>query len=125
LIKRNDKVALYGIVGTYSDKISHWEVDVIFRRKDKYGERETIATNEQFGRDRSRCFRDEKMALSYYDELTAKLYQGVLKVISGVDQNAEVMPEYQPEGICNTVIKNRSIPRMFKLVRWEGYLQIQ
>jgi hypothetical protein len=125
LIKRNDKVALYGRVGTYSDKISHWEVDVIFRRKDKYGERETIATNEQFGRDRSRCFRDEKMALSYYDELTAKLYQGVLKVISGVDQNAEVMPEYQPEGICNTVIKNRSIPRMFKLVRWEGYLQIQ
>jgi hypothetical protein len=64
-------------------------------RKDKYGEREAIATNEQFGRDRSRCFMDEKLALEYYDELTAKLYQGVPKVVTGVQENVEVMPEYQ------------------------------
>jgi hypothetical protein len=60
LLKRNEVVALYGIGGTYTDKILHWEVDKIYIRKDKYGEREAIATNEQFGRDRSRCFMDEK-----------------------------------------------------------------
>ena len=39
LIKRNDKVALYGIGGEFTDKILHWEVDIIYIRKDKYGER--------------------------------------------------------------------------------------
>jgi hypothetical protein len=97
LLKRNEVVALYGIGGTYTDKILHWEVDKIYIRKDKYGEREAIATNEQFGRDRSRCFMDEKLALEYYDELTAKLYQGVPKVVSGLGQNTKVVQSYQPE----------------------------
>jgi hypothetical protein len=97
LIKRNDKVALYGIGGDYTDKIRHWEVDKIYIRKDKYGKREHIADNEQFGRDRSRCFMSEKLALEYYESLTAKLYQGVPKVVSGVDQNIKVIVEYQPE----------------------------
>ena len=91
LIKRNDKVALYGIGGEFTDKILHWEVDIIYIRKDKYGEREHIADNEQFGRDRSSCFMSEKLALEYYDDLTSKLYQGVQKVVSGVPANAEVM----------------------------------
>jgi hypothetical protein len=30
LIKRNDKVALYGIGGEFTDKILHWEVDKIY-----------------------------------------------------------------------------------------------
>jgi hypothetical protein len=64
LLKRNDKVPLYGIGGYYSDKIRHWEVDKIYIRKDKYGEREAIATNEQFGRDRSRCFMSEKLEVN-------------------------------------------------------------
>jgi hypothetical protein len=97
LIKRNDKVALYGIGGEFTDKILHWEVDIIYIRKDKYGIREHIADNEQFGRDRSRCFMNEKLALKYYDDLTAKLYQGVPKVVSGVDQNTEVMVLVQPK----------------------------
>jgi hypothetical protein len=97
LLKRNDKVALYGIGGDFSDEIRHWEVDIIYTRRDKYGEREAIATNEQFGRDRSRCYMNEKLALERYDELTAELYQGVSKVVSGVDQNAEVMLEYHLE----------------------------
>jgi hypothetical protein len=84
LLKRNEGVALYGIGGTYSNEINHYEVDIIYIRKDKYGERESILSNEQFGRDRSRCFRDEKLALKYFDLLTLKLYQGVLKVVSGV-----------------------------------------
>ena len=36
LIKRNDKVALYGIRGEFKDKILHWEVDIIYIRNDKY-----------------------------------------------------------------------------------------
>ena len=63
LMKRNEKVALYGIGGEHTDEILHWEVDLIYIRKDRYGEREHIADNGQFGRDRSRCFRNEKLAL--------------------------------------------------------------
>ena len=101
LLKRNDKVALYGIGGTYTDKILHWEVDIIYIRKDKYGEREHIATNDTFGRDRSRCFNNKEKALNYYDELTTELEkernlsQGVPKVIAGVGENIEVIVEYQ------------------------------
>jgi hypothetical protein len=91
LIKRNDKVALYGIGGEFTDKILHWEVDIIYIRKDKYGEREHIAKNDDFGRDRSRCFMNEKLALEYYDKLTSDLSQGVVKSIAGVDQNTEVI----------------------------------
>jgi len=101
LLKRNEVVVLYGIGGTYTDKILHWEVDKIYIRKDKYGIREHIATNELFGRDRSRSYRDKKFALEYYDELTTKLktYQGVPKVVSGVQQNDEVISMHQPEEI--------------------------
>jgi len=97
LLKRNEVVAMYGIGGTYTDEILHWEVDKIYIRKDKYGEREAIATNEQFGRDLSRCFMDEDFALRYFDKLTTrlKLYQGVPKVGTGVEENIEVVPEYQ------------------------------
>lgn len=48
LLKRNDKVALYGIGGTYTDEILHWEVDIIYIRKDKYGEREHIPDNGNY-----------------------------------------------------------------------------
>jgi len=94
LLKRNDKVALYGIGGEFTDEILHWEVDIIYIRKDKYGEREHIAKNDDFGRDRSRCFMNEKLALVYYDKLTSDLSQGVPKVIAGVDQNIKVILEY-------------------------------
>ena len=101
LLKRNDKVALYGIGGEFSDEILHWEVDIIYIRKDQYGEREAIATNDTFGRDRSRCFNNKEKALNYYDELTEELMternlsQGVPKAIAGVGQNPEVVSEYQ------------------------------
>jgi hypothetical protein len=93
LLKRNDVAALYGIGGTNTDKILHWEVDIIYIRKDKYGEREAIPSNGQFGRDRSRCFGSEELALEWYDKLTAELYQGVPNVVSGVEEKVEVIPE--------------------------------
>jgi hypothetical protein len=101
LLKRNDKVALYGIGGEFTDTIHHWEVDIIYIRKDKYGEREHIAKNDDFGRDRSRCFNSKDRAYKYFDELTAELMmarilsQGVVKSIAGVTQNFEVISEYQ------------------------------
>lgn len=99
LIKRNEVVALYGIGGDFTDEILHWEVDIIYIRKDKYGKREHIADNENFGRDRSRCFKSKELAYKYFDELTHDLSQeriqsqGVVKSITGVQENAEVISE--------------------------------
>jgi hypothetical protein len=101
LIIRNEYVALYGIGGEYTDKPISYEVDIIYIRKDQYGERERIAANSDFGIDRSRCFANEQKALEYYDDLTVdlrrerELYQGVPKVVSGVGQNDKVIHEYQ------------------------------
>ncbi len=102
LIIRNEFIALYGIGGEYTEKVLHFEVSIIYHRKDQYEEREHIPTNGVFGRDRSRSFNNEHDALKYYDDLTAKimterkLYQGVPKVVSGVRQNDKVIPEYHP-----------------------------
>jgi hypothetical protein len=101
LLKRNDVVALYGISGEFTDKILHYEVDIIYHRKDKYGEREHIADNENFGKDRSRCFKNKDLAYEYFDKLTTDLMnernlsQGVAKSITGVQQNAETILAYE------------------------------
>jgi len=100
LLKRNKVVALYGIGGTYTDKILYYEVDKIYIRKDQFGEREHIANNENFGIDRSRCFNNKVKALEYFDKLTEELLaernlpQGVPKLTTGVEENLEVVPEY-------------------------------
>lgn len=92
LIKRNDKVALYGIGGTYTNDILHWEVSKIYIRKDKFGIRESLPTNEKFGQDLSRCYMNKEKALRYFDKLTDLLKQGkgVPKVVTGVTENVEV-----------------------------------
>lgn len=83
LLKRNDLVSLFEIGGTYSDKTSFYEVIKIYNRNDEYGIRESLPSNEQFGRDLSRCFNDYVVALNYYDELTNR-YLGSQKVVIGV-----------------------------------------
>jgi hypothetical protein len=101
LLKRNEVVALYGIGGTYTGEILHYEVDVIYTRKDKYGEREAIAKNDDLGRDRSRCFNSKDQADKYFEKLTSELMmkrilsQGVVKTIAGVQEQVKVMPKYQ------------------------------
>lgn len=87
LLKRNDMVALYSIGGTNSDKVTHYEVCKAYIRKDRFGERESLPTNEQFGRDRSRCFIRYTSALNYFDELT-NLYHRVPKVFTEVKEAA-------------------------------------
>ena len=42
-IKSNEYVTLYGLSGEYTDKILHYEVDIIYNRKDQYDKREHIA----------------------------------------------------------------------------------
>ena len=101
LLKRNEVMAFYAIGGTNTDEILHYEVDIIYTRKDKYGEREAIAKNDDFGRDRSRCFNSKDQADKYFEELTSELRmerilsQGIVKSIAGVQENVEVMQEYQ------------------------------
>ncbi len=97
LIKRNEKVAMFGIGGNFSDEIRHWEISKIQIRNDKYGIREHIPQDELFGKDGSQCFASEKKALDYYDELSLKLNQEVPEIVLGVEENNEVMSEYQLE----------------------------
>ena len=89
LLKRNELVAICGIGGTYTNEPRHFEVSKIYIRNDQYGIRESLPSNEQFGRDLSRSFNDYESALRYFDELT-KLYQVVSKVVSGVEENIKV-----------------------------------
>lgn len=72
-IKRNDYVCLYGIGGTYTDKVICYEVLKIQVRNDKYGIREALPSNEQFGRDGSASFISLKQAEKYYTLLTDAL----------------------------------------------------
>lgn len=84
LLKRNEVVALYGIGGTYTDEILCYEVSRIYIRNDKYGLRESIPSNERFGRDSSRSFTDIESANIYFEKLTTrlKLSQKGPKVVS-------------------------------------------
>ena len=93
LLKRNEVVALYGIGGTYTDIILHYEVCKIYIHNDKYGFRESIPSNERFGRDPSRSFNDIESANKYFEELTTrlKLSQEGPKVMSEVRENVEVI----------------------------------
>jgi hypothetical protein len=97
LLDRNDSVALFGILGTNSDNICHYEVDIIYTRRDKYGEREAITDNDTFSRERSRCFKSKDEAFKYYNKLTSELMieqnlsHRASKSIAGVQQNTEVV----------------------------------
>ena len=73
LLKRNEVVTLYGIGGTYNDEILCYEVSRIYIRNDKYGLRESIPSNEKFGRDGSSSFNDIELATEYFNEFTARL----------------------------------------------------
>lgn len=81
LLKRNDVVALYGVGGTYTDKILHYEVCKIHFRKagtfkdQLFRESEVLPSNEKFGKDGSLAILNYQEALTYFDQLTATLLQ--------------------------------------------------
>ncbi|MGE5457898.1 MAG: hypothetical protein ACM3RX_06050 [Methanococcaceae archaeon] len=60
-------------------------ISKIYTRKDKYGERESLLTDEQFGSGLCRCYQSKEKSFKYFDELTniLKLLQGVPKFASG------------------------------------------
>jgi len=71
LIQRNEVAAIYGVSGTYTNKILHYEVCKIHIRDDKYGKRESLPSNGQFGRDGSSDILNLQDAKSYFEELVA------------------------------------------------------
>jgi hypothetical protein len=79
LIKRNDVVALYGVSGTYTEKILHYEVCQIHHQRGRvfrgvvWEAGESLPSDERFGRDGSRAIKNLDEALTYFDELTEKL----------------------------------------------------
>ena len=78
LINRNDHLAIFGVSGTFTVDILHYEVVQIRIRDDQYGYRESVPSDEEFGKTKpDRHFQKIDEALSYFDELTAKLMQGV------------------------------------------------
>ena len=88
-LKRNDHLSVFGVSGTYTDKILHYEVMLIRIRDDQYGHREAIPSDDQFGKSKSdRHFQNIDEALAYFDEWTANLMQGV-------EENAEKVVSYQ------------------------------
>jgi len=84
LLKRNEVVALYGIGGTYTDEILHWEICKIYIRKDQFGKREAIATNEKFGRDLSRCLNNEKWAYMHI-KILSSTYIGFKRITDVIE----------------------------------------
>ena len=79
LLKRNEVVALYGVGGTFTDRILHYEVCKIHYRSagvfkgKSFPESEVLPSNEQFGRDGSMAIVDYQEALIYFDRLTLTL----------------------------------------------------
>ena len=66
-------MALYGVGGTFTDQILHYEVCRIHIRNDQYGIRESLPSNEQFGRDGSLAILNLDEAIRYFEELTSSL----------------------------------------------------
>ena len=101
LIQRNDFVALYGIGGTFTNHILHYEVCRIHIRDDQYGRREALPSNEQFGRDESRAILNYEEALAYFQELTSRIridVEASNDVKSG-KVNSEVDSDVTSEGL--------------------------
>ena len=81
LVKRNDLVAMYGVGGTYTDKLIHYEVcKIVFNEEytihgNIIPDGESIPGNELFGKEGSQAYpaRDYEIALKYFDELTSIL----------------------------------------------------
>ena len=79
LIKHNEVVALYGVGGTYTDKILHYEVCQIHLRKMHVikgvtlPESEGLPSNKEFGRDKSRAIVRYGDAMEFFEQLTRRI----------------------------------------------------
>jgi len=79
LLHRNKVAAVYGVGGTFTDKILHYEVCRIYFNEEHTREdvvipaSESIASNEVFGNDYSFAIKGYKKAMEYYEWLTTYL----------------------------------------------------
>ena len=79
LIQRNDVVALYGVGGSFTDTILHYEVCRVKRINacEMFGSRvpahEALPSNEEFGKEGSRAIVKLEKAKEYFDVLTKRL----------------------------------------------------
>lgn len=74
MIKRNDILCIYGVSGTYTDKILHYEVMLIRIRNDKFGHREVVPSDDEFGRTKpDRHFQTLLDAEAYFTLWTSNL----------------------------------------------------
>jgi hypothetical protein len=90
LLKRNYCLAIFGISGTFTDKILHYEVVIIRVRNDQYGHREVIPSDEEFGKTKpDRHFQKLVEAEAYFASWIARLIQGV-------EAKAESVVAYHP-----------------------------
>lgn len=105
LIQRNELAALYGVGGTFTDQILHYEVCRIHIRNDQYGVREALSSNEQFGRDGSLAIISLDEAIRYFEELTLSLESSIEASNndkSGIEET-EVDSEVNSEGLSPPV----------------------
>jgi hypothetical protein len=80
LLKRNDHLAVFGVSGTFTDIILHYEVVMLRIRADKYGHRVSIPSDEEFGKSKlDRHFQKLAEAEAYFASWTARLMQGVIE----------------------------------------------
>ena len=79
LIKRNNTVALFGVSGTFTDQILHFEVCKIktVQAGEMFGKsfpaHEVIPGNEMFGKEGSRAIVQRNEAELYFDTLTQRI----------------------------------------------------
>jgi hypothetical protein len=84
LIKRNDKLCIYGVSGTYTNKILHYEVMLIRINKARttwgkdFPESESIPSDEQFGKSKpDRHYQTTDKAESYFNAWNDCLVEGL------------------------------------------------
>ena len=86
LIKRNEKIALFGVCGCHTNEFIHFEVCRIHIVNNEFiGHREVIIGNEQFGKEGSLAFNSQDEALNYYGELSKQLNVSDKTLRQGVD----------------------------------------
>jgi hypothetical protein len=106
LLVRNHHLAIYGVSGTYTDKILHYEVVFIRTRKTRsvagknLPEAEAIPTDEQFGRSKpDRCFQKFAEAEAYFTNRTSNL-------MYHLKEKAEKVVIYDSKGVLREGVQN-------------------
>lgn len=78
-IMRGEVAVIFGVGGTFTDKILHYEVCEIHERQVcvfhgvSFPHSEVLPSNEQFGKDKSRAIMGYDNALAYFHQITEEI----------------------------------------------------